>query len=193
MSQRGFGIQTIATTGVGVPLFGTTLTAAATPSPDRNTGNTGVASQPSSTVLPVAANIFRTGDHVQLGTAPQFEQGSTVIPDGGTVVAINIAGSTITVMGLTRAHASGEFVVLALPCAEVTVYGVGSAATIYFGEDPTVGVASVTLFAELIAAQATAGTPWKYGSGVGLNAIETQHIWISGTSGNEYLPSFLTV
>ena len=115
MAQRGFGgVTTLPATAV--PVYGTTLTAAAVINPDQYTGKITPGSNRSTAVLSVANAVpFRTNDRVAIGTAAQFEQGNTVQADGGTVVAVNLTNSTITVQGLQRQHASGEFVVLAMP------------------------------------------------------------------------------
>lgn len=181
---RGLGNQTL--TGSAQPLFGTTTSAAVTPMPDMQTGNLLPMSNPSQTVVPVTTQIFRKGDHVVIGAAGAFVQGSTVPVDGGIVSATT--SNSITVMGLTRAHASGEFVVLALPVAQVQIQN--GAAILYLGEDSSVASGSTTLISE-IAASAMYTIP--QGGGMVGNVIETQHLWVLGTVSDTYLPSLLTI
>lgn len=186
MALRGFGNQTIGASAQ--PLLGTTTTAAVQPSPDPYSGNTNPASQPSKTVLPVTnVNLFRRGDHIQVGVVADFETGT---PDGGTVVNVDTVGSTITVMGLVRSHASGEFVVLAIPCAQVQIQVPSSdtGASILVGEDPTVASNSTKLIVSI-----AKGTIYPIGGNVPGNVLETQRLWVSGTAADVFLPSILTV
>lgn len=185
MALRGFGNQTL--TGSAQPLIGTTLSAAATPSPDPYSGNTNPASQPSKTVLTVTnVNLWRRGDHIQVGVAADFETGN---PDGGTVVNVSIGNSQITVMGLVKAHASGEFVVLAIPCAQVQIQTPSAnTGSIDLGEDPTVSSSSTKLITVI-----AKGVNWPIGDPAVGNVIETQRLWVSGTSNDVYLPSILTI
>lgn len=187
MALRGFGNQTL--TGSAQPLIGTTLRAAATPSPDYNTGRLDPGSQPSSTYLSLnsPATLFRQGDHVQVGASNTFVQGSTTPPDGGTVQSVNLSASNILVTGLMRKHSASEYVVLALPCAQINIQNGGSS-TLYLGEDSTVGANSATL-AETCSAQGniTIGVP-----ALG-NMIESQHLWVQGSASNTILPYLLTI
>lgn len=191
MAQRGFGgVTTLPSTAI--PVYGTTLTAAAVINPDQYTGQIGTGSNRSTSVLSVAAGTasrFRTNDRVAIGTAAQFEQGNTVAPDGGTVIAVNAANNTITVQGLQRQHASGEFVVLAIAVSAVGIQIVtASSSEIYVAEDGTAGPASPTLMWEL-----TQGGIFQFGTSNIANCLETQKLWIQGGAGSQYIPSFVTV
>lgn len=186
MSIRGFGYQTVL--GTPQPVFGTTLTAAsANPTPDPYTGTTDPRSQPSSLVLAVTnPYIFRKGDKVIVGAGTTFEQTNTTQMDLGTVTVVNTGASTITVSGLTRAHASGEFVVLSIQASIITI--IANANLLYLGEDFTVGVASKTLVALI-------GASGSYGigiSGMG-NVYGTAHFWLLGTAADTFLPSLTTI
>lgn len=186
MGLRGFGTQTL--TGSPQPLFGTTLSAAVLPSPDPNTGRLDPGSMPSSTVLPLAAPsyIFRVGDHVAIGPTSAFlppNQNPSFPPDGGTVQQI-LSASSILVTGLLRKHSAAEWVVLAIPCAQINIQN--GSGTIYLGEDSTVGVTSLTLIETATASgQITIGWP-----ALG-NMIETQHLWVEGSG--TYLPYLMTI
>ena len=187
MSLRGFGNQTL--TGSPQPLLGTLLTAAVFPTPDRNTGSLAPGSQNSSAVLPITANtttLFRQGDHVAVGASSTFTQSNTTAPDGGTVQSVSSAANTLTVTGLQRNHSSGEWVLLAMPCAQINIQNGG--ATLYLGEDSTVGATSSTLIATVAASAAySIGSP-----GLG-NMLETQHLWVVETASNTFLPNLLTI
>lgn len=188
MALRGFGVRTTIT---AQPLLSATLTAAVRPTPDPFTGNTNPASQPSKTVLPVSnAATFRQGDRVQVGATASFvvQPNPAVQPDGGAVVAVDTVGNTITVMGLTRTHASGEWVILAIPCTELFVYNL-SAPTLFLGEDSTVGATSPYLIGEVAQnGSLNVGMP-----AVG-NILETQHLWVTAAGATDsYLAYLLTV
>lgn len=186
MSIRGFGYQTVL--GTPQPVFGTTLTAAsAQPTPDPYTGDLSPRSQPSSLTLAVTnPYIFRKGDKVIVGAGSTFQQTNTTQLDTGTVTAINTGASTITVAGLTRAHAAGEFVVLSIQTAIISIFAVAN--PLYLGEDFTVGAASKTLVALI-------GPSGSYGIGISGsgNVFGTAHFWLLGTAADTFLPSLTTI
>lgn len=189
MAQRGFGLQTLGATSQ--PLVGTTLSSAAVITPDFHTGSIGVGSMPSKSTLPVVnGNLFRYGDRVLVGTAASFAQGSTTPPDGGGVVST--ASNSLSVMGLQRQHSAGEWVVLAIPCAQIQIQTPSTdSGTLFVGEDSTVAVGSATLIAEI--PKGTLLPAYTIGSGVAGNVIETQKLWLSGTASDTYLGSLLTI
>lgn len=185
MPFRAFGVRT--QSGTAQPLLGTTLTAAVTPTPQIQGQYSGVpASGPSQTVLPVTdASWFQVGDRVAMGTLAAFADPRTSPnpgPDYGNVTAVNLAGKTITVQGLLRAHASGEFVVLCLPFANLNLQVLTSAVT-YVGTDSGVGAASTTLMLEI-------GTSGNYslGASTNINAYNTNQLWTLGAAADTYLP-----
>lgn len=184
MSLRGFGTQTL--TGSAQPLFGTTITAPIRPTPDMRTSRLDQASAPSQSVVGVNNNLFRVGDHVLIGSSSSFTQTNTASPDGGIVSAINTAANTITVNGLMRAHSASDWAVLALPCAQVSIQN--NQANIYLGEDATVAAGSATLAAEI----GPSGV-FSLGFPALANVLETQHLWVQGTSGDSFLSYMLTI
>lgn len=187
MSFRGFGgVTTLPATPI--PAYGTTTTSAVTINPDLFTGKIAAGNSRATAVVNVANAVpFRVGDKVLVGTALQFEQGNTTQADGGTVIAVG--AGTITVQGLQRQHASGEFVVLAMTCAFVGLQILGASSTsIYVAEDGTAGPASPTLLFELSAS----GT-YQFGSSNIANAFDTQKLWIQGGAGSQFIPSLITV
>ena len=187
MSQRGFGTQTLS--GSPQPLLGTALTAAVNPTPDSSRGVLAPGFADSVATLPITAGtvpLFRYGDHVAVGASDSWNQGSTVAPDGGRVIAIDSAANTIKVQGLLRAHASGEFVVLAIPCAQINIDN--GAAVLYLGEDGTVDATSPTLIKEI-----SASASYSLGFPAMGNVLETQKVWVKGTGADTYLPNILTI
>lgn len=190
MSLRGFGgLQNLPTSAI--PVFGSTLTAAPVINPDFYTGQISAGSNRSTSVLSVAAGTagrFRVGDRVAVGTAAQFEQGNTTAADGGTVIVVSTANNTITVQGLQRQHASGEFVILAISCADVSIQFVTASNPALIGEDGTVALTSYGLIQEV-----TAAGIYSLGSSNIGNVLETQHIWLGGGPGVAFIPSLLVI
>lgn len=188
MSLRGFGgIQTL--TGSAVPVYGTTLSAATQLNPDFYTGNTQPGSNRSSCAVSVAVGTgsrFRAGDRIAIGVAGAFEQGNSLQTDGGDVQ--KVSGDVLTVIGLTRNHASGEFVVLTLPVAAFSVQLISASGNVYLGEDATVGAASTTLLEEMNAAGF-----FQYGQNNIAGVLDVSHLWISGGAGSQFIPSLNTV
>lgn len=190
MSLRGTGVLNATT--ASQPLLGTQTTAIVTPSPDLQTSVMNPASNQSVATVPVTAGTvprFRVGDHVQIGATATFQQGNTAPPDGGLVTAINAAANTIQVQGLTRVHQSGEWVVLALPCAQV-ILQVLTGGTLYLAEDATASstAASPTLISEL-----SAGGVFNLGYPSFGNVVETQRLWVASSASNSYLAPILTI
>jgi len=187
MSFRGFGgVTTLPATAI--PVYGTTLSAIAVINPDQFTGRITAGSNRSNAVLSVANAIpFRVGDKVAVGTAAQFEQGNTIAADGGTVTAVG--AGTITVQGLQRSHASGEFVVLAMTVATPNIQVLGASSPyLYLAEDGTAGANSPTLLFAL-----TGGGNYVFGGSPTINALDTQRLWIAGGQGSQFIPSFIVV
>jgi DNA-binding beta-propeller fold protein YncE len=185
MGLRGFGNQTL--TGAAQPMFGTTISTAIMPTPDQFTGNFDPRSAASQSIIQVAtAATFRKGDTVMVGPASAFMQGSAINPDQGKITAVNYGAGTITVAGLTRAHAAGEFIVLSIQVATISIQN--GAGQLYVGEDSSVAAGSNTLLRILAAA---ASYDWGL-SNVG-NVLGTGHIWVSGTAADTFLPSIVQV
>lgn len=187
MAIRGFPVQTL--TGSAVPVFGTTLAAALAVTPDMYTGNTQPASQRSTATGTVVSGIFRKGDRVLVGTAAEIVAGTC---DSASISGVAGADdTTVTFQGLTRAHASGEFVVLALSVAAVLIRAVSLAGSdvVYVGEDDTAGASSATLV-DIIT---TATDPFRLGPSAIGNVFDTQHIWMNGTSMDTVLASVVIV
>jgi hypothetical protein len=182
MAIRGFGQQTLS--GTAQPAFGTTLSAATgLPSPDVFTGNLNPASRASSLVCTVTnPYIFRKNDNISIGALSNYLLTSTVQADQGRVIAINTGNSTITVTGLTRAHAAGEFVVIGIEVAEILIQA--NANLIYVGEDSSVAANSPYL-----ARYIQPGAQYELGPSAMANVYGTSHYWFLGTAADTFLPS----
>lgn len=184
MSARGFGNQVLS--GAAQPVFGATLTAAVVPTPDMQTGGLNPASNPSQSIVPVSQNIFRRGDRVAIGPASNFTASNTLMIDGGPVTAVNYSASNITVGGLTRNHASGEFVVLALPCAQVSIQN--GAGLLNIGEYSDTSATAPELIGQVQPTGIfTLGWPSS------LNVVDTQHLWCQGTAADTFIAYMLTI
>jgi hypothetical protein len=190
MSSRGFPITTV--TGTAQPAFGTTLSAALVVlTKDFSTQRVDPASNPSqASVTVVNPFLVRKGDRVAIGTLANFGFGPTVTqsPDWGNVTAVNYGTGVVTVKGLLRTHAVGEFMVLSVACAEFNILGSGISTSLYIGEDSTVGIASNTLLSII-----GSGLAYSFGQSSSGNVWDTGHIWVQGTAADTFLPSFWTI
>jgi len=191
MPARGFGFKTV--TGTAQPVFGTTTTTIAVPTPDQYTGRMDPASNRSTVQVTVTdVSYFRKGDRVMLGISDSFlvfPPVGTLPPDSAQVIAI--AGSVLTLQGLTRRHEIGEFIVLSIPCARIKIQaGSGNTGELYIGEDPTVSVTSTTLIDQV---DPSAGRTFDIGSSASGNVFDTPHFWLLGTAPDTYLPSIILI
>jgi hypothetical protein len=186
MPLRGFGSVTLA--GTAQPLFGTTTTAVINPTPDPHTGFFDPRSQASTgTVAITSIQYFRVGDYIVVGPA-----GGPY--DSASITSITVGSSpagTIGVKGLTKSHASGEWVILCKPCAAVTVTFNTTTAILYIAEDNTVASTSLTLIDQIPAQAATSTYHWQYGASNIVNALDTSHLWVLGTGA--IIPSLLLI
>jgi hypothetical protein len=192
MSARGFGFRS--QSGTAQPLFGTTLSAAANPTPDPTTSSLTQGRDSTVTLSVVDASWFNTGDRVGIGTAANFARNPTTYADYGRVYGQpNYASNTIQVQGLTRAHASGEFVVLGLRFALLNIStgtsaGGTNAGFMYIGTDSSVAAASKTLWL-LLGLQGN----YSEGSSASGDVFDSMNLWTLGTSADTYLLSIVTI
>lgn len=186
MPLRGCGSVTLTTTAQ--PLFGTTTTAAINPTPDRYTSQFDPRSAPSTgSVTVTSIQYFRVGDHCQLGPA-----GGPY--DSCKITSITVGSSpagTIGLQGLTKSHASGEWLILSKACASFTISFNLTTATLYIGEDNTVASTSLTLIGLVPSQAATSTYAWQYGQSNIVNCLDTPNIWVIGTGA--IIPSILTI
>jgi hypothetical protein len=193
MPLRGFGLQTV--TGTAQPIFGTTLSAASIVNPDQYTGATDPRSNPSHSLVTVTNPlVFQRGDRIGIGTAANFGFPGTVTTtaDWGKVVNVNYSTDVVTVQGLQRAHASGEFAVLGTDCAVIFVQA--QTDPLYIGSDSSVAETGLSSLAFIIdAAMVTAGTPFQVGVSSDGNVHDTASYWAIGTAAGTFLPSIVTI
>lgn len=174
------GVQTIG--AASQPVFGTTMNGAGVMTMDPHTLRTNPASQASSTVLPLTSTKgFRVGDRVLVGPKANFVfQGSL---DQGTVDAV-VAGTSITVLGLLIAHASGEYVVLNEDAMTVSITSGTMAGVYYLGTDSTVSSTDASVFAAK-----NPGSDYNSPPGIA-DTQKTAEYWIFGTAADTFTASF---
>lgn len=190
MPARGQGYQFL---GTGAqPLFGMRTTAPITPTPDMRTSRFDQASAPSQAIVSLVLDpnpYFRVGDHVLIGSPSDFGYGpSPNSVDGGVVSAVSTTDNQITVNGLTRRHNASEWAVLAIPCAQIGIQN--NTSEMFIGEDSSVadGATSPTLIGDIAASGS-----FNFGYPSFGNVLETQHLWVSGTSGDKFLSYLITI
>lgn len=190
MALRGFGVQTL-TTGTAVPAFGTKLTAAITViTTDRYAGTTDPrANQSVASAVVTNTNFFRIGDHVLVGPAAGPW-------DGGYVTSItpgSAPAGTLGIRGLVKAHVSTDYVILAISCAGLYINTNVVGSILYIGEDSTVASTSATVIASISTAQSAAGKIFSPSTAPTINALDTQHLWIIGSTNDTFTPSILLI
>ena len=192
MALRGFGFRSQG--GTAQPLLGTTLAAAANPTPDPTTATLGQG-RDSTVVLSVTdASWFQAGDRVGVGVLANFGVNPATAPDFGRVYGVpNLGANTIQVQGLVRAHASGEFVVLGIRFANLNIQtgkaaGIGNAGVMYIGPDSSVAATSKTLAFEL-----SQQNSYSLGSSSSGDTWDSMSLWTLGTSTDQYLANVTTI
>lgn len=197
MAIRSFaGVQALA--GTAQPVFGTTATAAFQPPPDQFAGGNGPGTNQTQVSIPVTSSSgFEPGDQVAIGPAAAFHQGSTTVANRADVGTIkSIPDSThIVVQGLTKGHASGEFVVLNEIVGNVHIIPVVTTAVAYIGTSSTVAAADASVIDVLpiVAAGAAPGYVHDSESIGGSQPMTTTSYWIIGTATNTFLARFTQV
>lgn len=200
MAIRAFaGIQSIAVTGTGQPVFGTTLSAAVTPPPDPFSNNLNPGSNETQVEIAVGSTTgFRVGDQVAIGPASAFAiGGATSLADVGTIKQI-MDGTHLLVQGLVKSHALGEYCVLDEIVGNVHIVPVSGTANdaLYIGSAPTVALADASVF-DVIWIAATAGTapPYAHDSESigGSQPLTTSSYWIAGTAADKFCARFTQV
>jgi hypothetical protein len=181
MSQRGFG--SIAVTGSLQPAFGCLTGGPITPTRDPWSNSLDPRATASTALVTVAnANLFRQGDHVQIGPTADFTIQGVNRPDGGLVTSVNYGTDVLAVQGLNRAHNASEWCVLALPCGQVSLQAAADALTVYEDATTTYPIYKISV-----------GAAFSLGSAVFGNVVETQHVWVDGTSADTFLPYLITI
>lgn len=200
MGVRPFaGIQTLS--GSSQPVFGTTASASFTPPPDPFLNNNGPGSNQTQVKIAVASSIgFMAGDQVAIGAASAFEPPSVTIAQTADIGTIkSIPDSThLIVQGLTKSHASGEYVVLDEIVFNVKINAFDGTANdpIYIGNAPTVAAGDASVFDIIYAPGGTVTEPLYYlndQSVGGSQSLTTTSYWIIGTSGDKFVARFIQV
>lgn len=186
------GVQTVG--AASMPVFGTTLTAAATYSVDRYTGT----NRPGTTTPAISLTVgstagFNEGDSVQVGPKTNFTAANRAKLDQGTVASI-VDGTHMMVQGLTQNHAAtGEYVVLAEVASAVYVIPVSTANPLYLGLDETVASNDTSVFDVISKDSATTSQPtyWHVSPPTGLgDSYDTSQYWIAGTAADTFVARF---
>ena len=181
------GVQTIG--AASQPVFGTTLSAASTLMPDMFSGGTGPASQPSISKLTLTSvKGFIPGLRIAVAPKNHFIAPPGGYQDCGTI--LSIAGSVLTVQGLTAAHPSGDYVVICEVAADVEIIPVVTSGPIYVGTYSTVSATDSSVF-DVIPQLAGDLTYWHQSrSGVGANQYGTNEFWVFGTQNDTFVARF---
>ena len=185
-----FGVVTLA--GTAQPMFGTALTAAATPPPDQFSGRLTPGSNETQVSLTVTSTKgFVAGDRVAVGLAAAFVPGAVAvgsIPDQGTVKSV-VDATHLLVQGLKNSHAAtGEWVVLNEDAGNVHLTPVAISATTYIGAASTVAAGDSSVFD---AFPATGALPIDFES-IGMSQpMQLSQFWILGTG--TFIPRFTQI
>lgn len=183
------GVQAIG--AASQPVFGTTLTAATTPSTDVFTGTNSPGTSPPPITLTVASSVgLKVDDRVLVGPKANFTPANAKSLDQGTIASI-VDATHITVQGLLQAHASGDFLVLNETASFVQVLPVAAAAVIYLGNASTVAAADSSVFDVIAPVTGAQPTYWHQSFTTGLgNSYMTSEYWIAGTATQTFVARF---
>lgn len=185
-----FGVVTLA--GTAQPIFGTGVSAAFTPPPDPFMGGNGPGTNQTQVTIAVTSTLgFLTGDKVAVGTAAQFKPGlATSGLDYGTVKKITDA-THLVVQGLIRAHASGEWCVLAEEAGNVHLTPVAVTAIAYIGNASTVAATDPSVMDILPVTSGSPSSVVDFESIGGSQPFKLTEFWILGSG--TFIPRFTEV
>jgi hypothetical protein len=187
------GITTVASSTVAQPIFGTTLTAASTFSVDRFTGNNKPGSTTPPVTLTVASSVgMKVDDRILVGLFASFTNAARLANpqalDQGTIASI-VDATHITVQGLLKNHASGEYVVLNETASYIQLIPVTVASQFLVGTDSSTSLTDPSVYA--------VGTPAYWNPLVQPTATgctyQTCEAWLLGTAADTYVASFYQV
>ena len=187
MGLFAIGTQTLGS--AARPVWGTTLSAASpVPFPDPFTNSYAPGSMLPPVTLAVVTSVpFRVGDPILVRPATID---ATHPQEAATVSAI-VDGTHITVVGLTVSHASGQFVINNSNVARLVVQA-DSANThlLYLGNDSTVGASATSLIYVIGSPSSAIVQPAEYALNDSIVEcpIALGQFWITGTSGEKFLP-----
>jgi hypothetical protein len=185
------GVQAVA--AASQPVFGTTLTAAITPSVDKFTGTNRPGTSPPPIQITVTSTAgFVQNDRIAVGPKTNFTAANRSKLDLGTITSV-VDTTHLLVQGLTQAHASTDYVVLSEMCSAVYVVPVSTTAIIYLGTDETVGAADASVFDVIAKVSATTAEPtyWHSSPPTGrADSYDTTQYWLLGTAADTFVARF---
>jgi hypothetical protein len=174
---------TITTTNTIQPLVGTTTSAATGPGGTDPNGDSAVV-----TVAVTSSAMFLNGDWAIIG--------SIANGDEERVFVQKVKDSThINVKGMTKTHVNGSFVRLAVLCQAVYVQTTqGNTGAIYLGTQSMVESTQVGVFAILYPfASPTQPIDYTDPYRVSQDGGDVGEYWITGTSGDGFIPSLTII
>lgn len=178
------GSQTIASSTAGQPVFGTTTTAAVSPTYDQFAGNV-TGANPSMTTLTVASTSgFYTGDYVLVAASYQF---GVANPNVGQVKNI-VSSTSMIVEGLTQSVPNGAYVLLNETAETITVLAKSTnSGSLYIGTAQTISSTDPSLIYIITPSNVTGYHAETSGRG---HAYNTANYWIAGTVSDVFTASF---
>lgn len=175
------GVQTLPGT-TPQPIFGVATTAASVLRPDPYTQNTKPGSNESLSTFTATNTGFKAKDSVIVGPAAgPFE--------AGTIESL-ISTTGMVIRGLTKVHASGDFVILNEEATFVKITPITVAATMYVGTDHTTGVASTATVDALILPASVQPRQYIDLASHSGHPYPTGQYWIQGSANDVFVASF---
>jgi hypothetical protein len=178
MAKRTFQQYSIAAGGTPQPLIGTTLSAAVAP------GGTDPNGDPAPQTIAVASSaMFRNGDWAVIGTVAGG--------DAERVWIQSVPDSTHIKTRISKSHANGVYVRLAMACQSVYIQTKqGNAGAIYVGTEGMVKATPSGVITILYPfAAPTQPIDWSDPVEIGADGTTTADFWVDGTTGDGYMPS----
>jgi hypothetical protein len=183
------GVQSIASSSASQPVFGTSTTAAASPTYDQFAGNR-TGANPSVTTLAVSSTEgFTDGSNILVATTAQLGSAN---PNVGRVVGI-VSTTSMTVSGLNQSVASGAWVILAEEAESITIKPiVGNSAVIYIGTAQTVSSTDASVI-DVLPNPTSSTYSFNFFHAETTDkghAYNTSQYWASGTASDKFVANF---
>lgn len=177
------GSQTIASSSAAQPVFGTTATAAVSPTYDQFAGNV-TGANPSMTTLTVASTSgFYPGDYVLVAASYQLGAAS---PNLGQVKTI-VSSTSLIVEGLNQSVPNGAFVILSETAESITIQPKSTnAGSLYIGTSYKTSATDPSVIYVLSASS----SPFHAETSGRGHAYSTANYWIAGTLSDVFTASF---
>lgn len=192
-----FFTGTTALTGSPQPVFGTAITAAATPPPDQFSGQLGPGSNETQVSVTVTSTVgFRPGDRVAVGPNAAFNlpglTAVSAIADQGTIKSIT-SSTVLVIQGLKMSHAAtGEWVILNEDAGNVHIRPVVNTAAINIGMGAYVQQTLIDILPIT-----TAGSAPGYvfdAESIGMSQpFQTVEFWVNGTAADTFLARYTQI